>query len=61
MFKNARGLKTVRVAFTEWPATATQNWMWGTMSGGTFYKPASLQEKIGYDYIRSDWTVVNID
>lgn len=61
MFSRCTKLNNIKVHFTSWVENATNNWVAGVSSSGTFYKPSALPTKFGDSYIPTGWTVVNID
>lgn len=61
MFSRCTKLNNIKVHFTSWVENATNNWVAGVSSSGTFYKPSALPTKFGDSYIPPGWTVVNID
>lgn len=60
-FMSCTKLKEIRVHFTEWHNTATNEWVSSVSPTGTFYKPSALPEEYGVSRIPTGWTVVNID
>ena len=63
MFNNYENLKELKVHFTEWSDDnhATENWVSGVKSSGTFYKPKALPEIFDESHIPVGWTVVNYE
>ena len=59
-FTYCNNLSKIRVNFKKW-SNATQNWMLGIASVGTFYKPSALPEERGGSRIPNNWKVVNTD
>ena len=63
MFNNCQYLSKLKVHFTEWSDDnhATENWVSGVKSSGTFYKPKALPEIFDESHIPVGWTVVNYE
>ena len=60
MFNNCNNLNSIRVGFTEWDSSetdnATNNWVAGVSSEGTFTCPDSLADTRGSSNIPTSWT-----
>ena len=54
-------LNKIRVNFKSWNGSATNNWILGISTSGTFYKPSALPEERGGSRIPNNWKVVNPD
>lgn len=60
MFVNCDELTEIAVHFTAWVEGATEDWVDGVASEGTFYKPAALPEIRGTSYIPAGWKIKDI-
>lgn len=60
MFKGCDKLTEIAVHFEAWVEGATENWVDGVASKGTFYKPAALPEIYGTSYIPAGWDIADI-
>ena len=59
MFYNCSNLNTINVNFLAWnPSNATNYWVNGVSSSGTFTCPDGLPEEFGSSRIPTGWTVV---
>ena len=59
MFFGCTQLNNINVNFSAWnPSNATQNWVNGVSSSGTFTCPVDLPEEFGDSRIPTGWTVV---
>ena len=63
MFRECKNLKSIKVAFADWKewTAATEDWVYGVNSEGTFECPESLEIKYGDSNIPASWSVVNSD
>jgi hypothetical protein len=74
MLNGCSSLQNVDVNFTSWDkdsevdsqgnviyTSATESWVEGVSSTGTFYKPSALPEEYSVNRIPEGWTVVNVD
>lgn len=60
MVANCDKLTKIAVCFEAWVEGATENWVDGVASEGTFYKPAALPEIRGTSYIPAGWKIADI-
>jgi len=59
MFHGCTKLNNINVNFSAWvPTNATDSWVNGVASSGTFTCPAGLPEEFGEDRIPTGWTIV---
>jgi hypothetical protein len=61
MFTYCISLNYIKVGFTNWYDTidATDDWLPGVATTGTFVCPDELPIQYGNDYIPEGWTVIN--
>jgi hypothetical protein len=59
MFNNCSNLQKITVLFTEWVSGATNSWLAGTPTDGTFIKPAALPPTTGTSAIPVNWNIIN--
>lgn len=60
-FAYCTNLNKMQVNFKSWNGGATNNWMLGVPTSGTFYKPSALPEERGTSRIPNNWKVANTD
>lgn len=61
-FKGCSSLNKINVDFETWDSekgSLIYQWVSNVASSGTFFKPKSLEEKYGINYIPSGWTVID--